>query len=242
MPPTGAQLGDAIWARNRIAQMYAHNVATPSDINEHLETLYDYARHCDSIVECGVRTAVSTVAFAHGLLDPVRPRPEGSPRPKLTCVDLSWHPNIGRVQVLCTQAGIDFEFIQGNDVEVDFGDAVHMVFIDTWHVYPHMRSELRAFHPKAEVILAHDTEVDAKDGESKRERMDIPRQARESGYSEEEIGTGLDPAIREFLEEHPEWVKEAMWTNCNGLTALRRVDSTRTPFASPLAHSASHEV
>jgi hypothetical protein len=35
----------------------------PSDINEHLPTLYRYAKECESVLECGVRGCVSSWAF-----------------------------------------------------------------------------------------------------------------------------------------------------------------------------------
>ena len=39
----------------------------PSDINEHLETLSNYASRCNSIFETGVRGVVSSWALLHGL-------------------------------------------------------------------------------------------------------------------------------------------------------------------------------
>lgn len=40
-----------------------------SDINEHLPTLYKYAKECESILELGVRGVVSSWALVKGLLD-----------------------------------------------------------------------------------------------------------------------------------------------------------------------------
>jgi hypothetical protein len=42
---------------------------TKSDINEHLNTLYEYALNCESILELGVRGCVSSWAFTYGLLN-----------------------------------------------------------------------------------------------------------------------------------------------------------------------------
>jgi hypothetical protein len=47
-----------------------------------LQTLYNYSTQCNSIVECGIRSAVSTWAFLHGLLD------NGSEIKELICVDI----------------------------------------------------------------------------------------------------------------------------------------------------------
>jgi hypothetical protein len=40
---------------------------TPSDINEHIPTLYEYSKTCESVLELGVRSGVSTFAFIKGL-------------------------------------------------------------------------------------------------------------------------------------------------------------------------------
>jgi hypothetical protein len=41
----------------------------PSDINEHLPTLYKYATECETILETGVRGCVSSWALVYGLLN-----------------------------------------------------------------------------------------------------------------------------------------------------------------------------
>ena len=40
-----------------------------SDINEHIDTLYKYAKECEHITECGTRAVVTSWAFAKGLMD-----------------------------------------------------------------------------------------------------------------------------------------------------------------------------
>lgn len=98
------------------------------------------------------------------------------------------------------------------------------LFIDTWHVYAHLRRELAA-HAGAvrRVIALHDTEIDGEHGDSLRMGSDISEQARAYGYPEAEIRRGLWPAVEEFLAAHPEWSLSARRRNCNGLTILRRV-------------------
>ena len=41
----------------------------PVDIYEHLPTLYKYASKCNSVLECGVRSSVSSWAFVYGLIN-----------------------------------------------------------------------------------------------------------------------------------------------------------------------------
>ena len=40
-----------------------------SDINEQFQTLYNYARECESILDLGVRGVVSSYAFVYGLMN-----------------------------------------------------------------------------------------------------------------------------------------------------------------------------
>ena len=52
-----------------ISNKYNQLCETPSDINEHLPTLYEYAKKCDSVIETGVRGCVSSYALVYGLLN-----------------------------------------------------------------------------------------------------------------------------------------------------------------------------
>ena len=40
-----------------------------SDINEHLPTIYNLAKDCESIIELGVRGVVSSYALTYGLVN-----------------------------------------------------------------------------------------------------------------------------------------------------------------------------
>ena len=71
-------------------------------------------------------------------------------------------------------------------------------------------------------IILHDTTVDGEVGESIRNNWDIQQQAKETGYTVEEIQKGLWPAVEDFLKSNNEWVLEKRYTNCNGLTILKR--------------------
>ena len=48
-----------------IKNKYNHLSNKPSDINEHLPTLYNYATKCESVIELGVRGCVSSWATRH---------------------------------------------------------------------------------------------------------------------------------------------------------------------------------
>ena len=197
-----------------IDRLYREKIRTPSDINEHIPTLYEYARKCDSVVECGVRAITSSYAFANGLI--------GNPRNSLTMVDTYRSENIDSFIEMCEREGVNVKFLHGSDTACELV-ATDMLFIDTWHVYGHLKRELAYWHGVVrKYIIMHDTTVDADHGETIRCGLDAQAQSIESGYPIEEIRRGLWPAVIEFLNAHPEWVIERRYINNNGLTILRR--------------------
>jgi hypothetical protein len=200
-----------------VEERFARAANTRSDINEHLQTLSDLASESESVLECGVRTVVSSWAFLHGLTK------NGKAQKKLMCCDLRRSVGVNELEKVCLQNNVEFAFHAGNDLTIPM--APHdLIFIDTWHIYGHLKRELALMHPYAKKYIAlHDTEVDKIQGESIRCNFNIPQQVVESGYPIEEITKGLGPAVEEFLAAHPEWRIKAHYTNNNGLTVLERV-------------------
>ena len=192
-------------------------IQTHGDINEHLQFLYELSTECDSILECGVRTVVSTWAFMNGLLD------NKNPVKKLVCCDLKRSPSIDQVETLCNTTKITFTFFEESDLTIPMQE-YDMIFIDTWHIYGHLKRELNKMHPYAKkYIVMHDTEVDKVVGETIRCKWNSKQQSIESGYPEEEITCGLGKAVDEFLKEHSEWKIKIHFTHNNGLTVFERV-------------------
>jgi hypothetical protein len=199
---------------SRLVQMHLKTRQLPSDINEHLSTLYAYTKRCTSVVECGVREVVSSYSFAAGLV--------GTPGASYTLIDLYKSASMDPFLALCASEGIQAQFLLSSDTECEPIET-DLLFIDTWHVYGHLKRELAHWHAHVRKYIAlHDTTVDEVEGESIRMRLNIPEQCRTSGYPEEEIRKGLGPAIAEFLEAHPEWTVERKDTHNNGLTILAR--------------------
>jgi hypothetical protein len=205
---------------------------TPSDINEHLPTLAKYASECSVIAEMGVSTVRSTWAFLKGLS-------ESSGTKELFCVDIE-DIFMGFVAHQASEAGIKLTFLLENSATVNFGKPVDLLFIDTWHVYGHLKRELAHHHANVrKYIILHDTEGDAVLGETVRFWCDfetnggksqglkayVKRMADKMGYTEDESARGLIPALEEFLVEHPEWEVCEVFTNNNGLTILKRKNS-----------------
>jgi CRISPR/Cas system CMR-associated protein Cmr5 small subunit len=168
---------------------------TPTDINEHIETLVKYASQCDHVTEMGVRGIFSTWAF-------VASKPK-----KIISYDLynpsKYGGNINNVYTLAKKYNIEFEFHEANvrDIKIENTD---LLFIDTWHVYEQLKIELKLHAPKTnKYIIMHDTTLFGEKGEGKNNK-------------------GLWLAIEEFLVENPQWQILEKFTHNNGLTVLKK--------------------
>lgn len=186
-----------------------------SDIFEHLPTLYEYTKKCNSVVECGVRDIVSSYAFGSGLI--------GNPNNSYTMVDPYKSAHIDGFLQLCRNEGVNARFIQESDIKCPLVET-DLLFIDTWHIYGHLKRELAYWHSFVKkYIIMHDTTVDEWQGETIRCGWNAHQQSIQHGIPVEEINKGLWPAIEEFLADHPEWKLEKRFVNNNGLTILARV-------------------
>ena len=178
---------------------------TPSDINEHLPILKKYATGCDIVVELGVRWVVSTYAFL-----------AATPN-KLISVDIT-HPAewggasaLGEVELFANELNVDFSFIQASSLDVTLQNH-DLLFIDTWHCYRQLLSELNMHHSNVnKYIILHDTTLF--------EFVD------ETAYGESGTGNeiGLWPAVEKFILENPEWSIKERNINNNGLTILEKI-------------------
>jgi hypothetical protein len=203
-----------------IEELYYQSCYSYSDINEHLPTLYKYGLECNSIVEFGVRdTANSTRAFVKSLVDNSRNGTKG-----LSYMGVDIVPcKVDYIEQICKKNGIEYTFIVKDSAKVEIPET-ELLFIDSWHIYGHLKRELENNHSKVKkYIVMHDTTVDAEFGESIRCSLDIVQQSIDSGYPIDEIVKGLLPAVEEFLQEHPEWKLKERFTNNNGLTILERI-------------------
>lgn len=200
--------------------MYEHLCKTPSDINEHLPTLYNYAKECESIIELGVRGVVSSWALVKGLS-------ENNKNIKKILLNDIEPCNVDKLLIESKDAGVDVSCEWKNDLDLEIDENVDMTFIDTWHVYAQLKRELDKFSKVTnKYIIMHDTTVDEWHGETMRcfgGRVGAEKQSKETGFPVEEIMKGLWPAIEEFLENNPEWKMKERFTNNNGLTILERI-------------------
>ena len=192
----------------KILKKYESLSNTPSDINEHLRTLKKYAEECDTIIEMGVRTIVSTWAFL-----------SSSPK-SMTSIDLL-HPsaygaNLNEVYESVAGTQIEFNFIESDSLLIDIEEC-DLLFIDTWHDFLQLKKELTRHHSKVKkYIILHDT---VSFGYSN-EPLDWNYPAKNT--TETNLPSGLCPAIDEFLSSNTDWCLFERYANNNGLTILKR--------------------
>lgn len=198
----------------RIEEKYTIHCGMSSDINEHLPTLYEYAKLCSHITECGTRDVVSSYAFARGLA--------GRSGARLILVDPYKSDTLDTFCEMCENSGISTTYYQESDLECPL-ENTELLFIDTWHIYGQLKRELERWQGYvSRYIVLHDTTVDAELGESLRMGHTIEEKIFQSGFEPEEITRGLWPAVEEFIAAHPEWKIKHRYTNNNGLTILER--------------------
>lgn len=176
-------------------EKYNYFKDTPSDINEHLPTLKKYGEECSTIIELGTGRTVSTWAF-------VISKPS-----KFTTVDVV-HPDerglsLSEIEEACIFQGTEFKFINKSSLEISLPDH-DLLFIDTKHNYDVLKQELQLHTDKTKkYIIFHDTVS--------------------FGYRDEfGQGPGLCLAIKEFLENNPQWQIKEHNTNNNGLMILSK--------------------
>jgi hypothetical protein len=168
----------------------------PSDINEHIPTLIKFAQDSPHITEMGVRGICSTWAFL-----------AGAPQ-KLISYDLEdpskWGGDINNVYETAKAYGLDFEFKIADVLKIEI-EETDFLFLDTWHVYEQVRDELALHASKVRKYIGfHDIVSWGEVGET-------------PGYE------GINRAISEFLETHPEWEIAEKHLNNNGLLIIKRI-------------------
>ena len=206
-----------------IDQLYESSCRNYSDIYEHVPVLKNYAslEGVYSVAEFGVRdTSHSSVGLMKGLIE--GKMRDGKDR-KYLGVDISpceylYMSEIAKV------FDIDYTFEVANSATYKFKESVDLLFIDSFHTYPHLKRELNTSHSFVnKYILMHDSSIDEFTSECVRCNMDVEKVSEETGYPIDELVMGLWPAIEEFLKENPEWKLKERYTNNNGLTILERI-------------------
>jgi len=190
-----------------IFEYYEHYKNVHSDINEHLETFKKYSSECETIVEMGVRGITSTWAFIMG-----QPK-------KMISIDFQ-HPeifggDINEVYRICSDLNINYEFRLEDTLECEI-EQCDLLFIDTWHDFLQLKSELYRHHSKVnKYIILHDTNSFGFKNEDLYSEYDM-------GRKESNLPKGLISAVDEFLLHNSQWFIYERFANNNGITILKR--------------------
>lgn len=189
---------------------------TPSDINEHLDTLKNLSSLCDTVVELGVRSGVSTYAFLAG-------------KPKqIKSFDIN---SIGNLEQTLNSYAIDnnvsWKFYNENCLVTNNIDYCDMLFIDTFHSFKQMSCELKLHGNKAKKYLVfHDTVTFGYNNELGNLQLEyLPESLKEFCLSLPDT-QGIMPAIESFITLSPEWQIYQHHKNNNGLLILKNENST----------------
>lgn len=180
---------------------------TSSDINEHINTLYQYAKDCSHITEMGVRWVSSTWPLIYS-----------NPK-KMISYDVIRDNNIDEVIELAKEYNIDYEFIQNDVLNITI-EPTELLFIDTLHTYNQLFLELKKHSENvSKYIILHDTNTFGNVDES------IYNHASDIVKSISSEKSGLVSAVNDFLQTDngKKWSIKEIFTNNNGLTILKRV-------------------
>jgi hypothetical protein len=91
---------------------------------------------------------------------------------------------------MASEIGVQLEFLRGDSARMAFPGPVGLLFIDTFHVYAHLKRELEWHHNNVEkYIIMHDTTSDEWDGEVVR-MGEIYDSVRHLNYPPEELMKG----------------------------------------------------
>ena len=192
------------------------------DIFEHLPTLRKYASVCDTVLEAGVRSCVSSYPLFLGLISNDNGKKKG-----MISIDLEKSEEVKRFEANAKKI-INFEFFTGSDLDYEIKEKVDLLFIDTFHVRGQLKRELAKYSSYVnKYIIMHDTTVDEYVGESIRLGWDVEKQSRELGWDISDVIVGLWPAVTDFIKDNKDWVLRERFTNNNGLTILERVNNVK---------------
>lgn len=185
-----------------IDEMYKLKCSIPSDINELMCYLKEYAEKCEHITEMGVRNPTSTYAF-------LAARPK-----KLISYDIGRYPEVDEVESLAKAENLDFTFILQDVLEADI-EETDFLFIDTFHTATQLERELARHSDKVRKYIGmHDTTTFFEVGEISYESV--------AGKGTN-CGRGLRYALEPFLANNPQWKIVLKLEFNNGLTIIEKI-------------------
>ncbi len=176
-------------------QIYDEYCANPSDLNEHLPTLYNLALECNSIVEFGVGFGKSTRAFIYALTTTLG---------TLNSYDIKLHDGVEELFQQAKEDGLAALFHLQSTLECDINET-DLLLVDSHHVYSQVKGELDRHSDKIKKYIAfHDTQLYGISGQ-------------------DHASVGIMPAINEWMDAHPQWKIKQEYYNNNGLLVVERI-------------------
>ena len=188
-----------------LEKKYNRVCVTPSDINQHLPTLYKYGKNCEHITEFGVRTGVSTWALLYA-----KPK-------KLLSYDIEEESFLDKDDVISISEsiGVNYNFSVGDTLKIEI-DQTDLLFIDTLHTYNQLSLELKRHHTKVnKYIIFHDTTTFGTTDEIMYDHVS------EDVKNLNIIKRGVRNALIDFLDVNSDWEIVEEFTNNNGLTIIK---------------------
>lgn len=190
-----------------IREQYDKHSKTKSDINEHLPTLFEYAQKNNHITEFGTRWGASTWAFLNA-------------KPKtLISYDIQRTKYVDNIELCASKENINYHFYEADTLDIDIAQT-DLLFIDTFHSYVQLISELKLHHNKVNrYIIAHDTNTYGQKDMPYVGPISVKIESLNKQYNKKK---GLMNAIRDFILEHSEWQIKKIFKNNHGLTILEK--------------------
>lgn len=189
----------------KIKLKYEEHKNKPSDINEHLETIFNLSQECSHITEMGVRWVSSTW-----------PMLLSNPK-KMISYDIVTHPQINECITLAKEYNINYEFKEMDVLKIQI-EPTELLFIDTLHTYNQLVGELNLHSDKvSKYIILHDTKHFGRIDEQ------IYAHASQEIKTKSKSKEGLMTAVEDFIvsEKGLTWEIFKIYENNNGLTVLK---------------------
>jgi hypothetical protein len=115
--------------------------------------LYELAKECETIVEMGVRTGVSTRAFLNT-------------DAALLSIDIKKNTTVEKLFALADTSGKSCQYMIGDVLKIEIPET-DLLFIDTLHTYEQLTQELKLHGNKAKkYLIFHDTHTFGVSGEN----------------------------------------------------------------------------
>lgn len=196
--------------------VYMHCRTIPSDINEHLEFLYNMGKEVNHITEFGVGYGKSTLAFFAAVEETGGTLHSYEIKSRDVILSIPERKNYNHQEELAVLSKIETAFNMARDaglnVTLHLQDSLahdieetDLLLVDSHHTFNHVLAELTKHGDKVrKYIIFHDTET--------------------YGLSGQEKGSvGIWPAINQWMDGHPEWKIKEQYYNCNGLLVIERI-------------------